>query len=452
LIGLPNRRLLEERIRLGIAQSRRNGKPLAVCYFDLDNFKPINGRFGPGFGDHVLVTLATHLKTVLGPEDMLARLGGDEFVIFLGHLEDMDALPDMMARIQGAISTPIITRHTMLTLTASIGVAIADEADVDADTLMRRADQAMYMAKQAGKNGYRLFDQEHDQKIQTYLFYQQRLKEALAKGEFRLHYQPKVDMSRGEMVGVEALIRWQHPERGLLSPGEFMPYLEGNDLDMAVGEWVIENVLKEKTQWDAAGMVFNVSINISPGHLLHPAFASRLQAILDRHATVDPSHVVLEILESAALSDMKHASRAATRCRELGVKIALDDFGTGYSSLTYLRNLPIDVLKIDQSFVRDMLSDPSDLAIVVSVIQLAKTFNRTVIAEGVETLEHGARLVEVGCDLMQGYGIARPMPPENIPAWFRQWHAHGAWRTLSSAAPHARPASERRFGAPARGG
>ena len=236
----------------------------------------------------------------------------------------------------------------------------------------------------------------------------------------------------GDVIGAEALIRWQHPDSGLLFPGDFLEYMEGSDLESAVGEWVIDSVLQQIEIWEAAGLSLSVSANISADHLLSADFADSLILALERHPNVPPRNLELEILETAAMSDMRQAVLVLSQCRELGVQLSIDDFGTGYSSLAYLRNLPVDTLKIDQSFVRDMLNDPSDLAIVISVVQLAKTFDRMVIAEGVETMEQGATLMQLGCRLMQGYGISRPMPAEKMPAWVKQWRNDAIWLTLAT--------------------
>jgi len=432
LTGLPNRRLLADRLSQGIARARRSGKALAVCYLDLDGFKPINDRYGHAGGDHLLTTITTRLKGVLRADDTLARLGGDEFVILLSDLDQADDCYVVLQRGLAAVRTPVLIGETSISVSASIGVTLFPADDVDADTLLRHADQGMYRAKEAGKNRYYVFDPEHDRQLQSRRDYQQRLREALDNEEFVLHYQPKVDLVSGEVVGAEALIRWQHPERGLLLPGEFLHYLDGSELEIALGEWVINEVLRQIAAWDAAGLALTVSANVSAGHLLHKAFAERLRLMLARHADVASSSLELEILETAALSDMNRAVAVVTACRQLGVNFALDDFGSGYSSLTYFRSLPVQTLKIDRSFVRDMLEDPGDLGIVESVVLLAGSFNRAVIAEGVETLEHGAMLVHLGCRLAQGYGIAYPMPAAQLPGWIGEWHEKAAHLALDS--------------------
>jgi EAL domain-containing protein (putative c-di-GMP-specific phosphodiesterase class I) len=255
---------------------------------------------------------------------------------------------------------------------------------------------------------------------------------ALARGEFVLHYQPKVNMHSGKVVGAEALIRWQHPQKGLLAPASFLPAIEDHPLAVEVGEWVIDTVLTQLALWQAADLNLTVSINIGARQLQQGDFVERLQAILARHRQVSPARLELEVLETSALADMVQVSQIIEHCHEMGVKFALDDFGTGYSSLTYLKRLRVAQLKIDQSFVRDMLDDPDDLAILEGVIGLAAAFKREVIAEGVETVEHGTALLHLGCQLAQGYGIARPMPGEHLPAWAASWRPDAAWCAVLS--------------------
>ena len=242
-----------------------------------------------------------------------------------------------------------------------------------------------------------------------------------------LHYQPKVDLVTGEVIGVEALVRWQHPQKGLLQPGEFLPSVHGSDLEHLLGEWVVEAALRQMEVWLEEGAAIKVSVNVSANHLLRPDFSDRLAEALARHPRIHPADLELEVLETAAIADMEQAVDILQRCTDLGVHFSLDDFGTGYSSLTYLRKLPVHTLKIDQSFVRNMLTDPEDLGIVHGVIELAAAFHREVIAEGVETLAHGTRLRELGCRFGQGYGIARPMPASQLTQWRSQWLTLKPW-------------------------
>ena len=431
LTTLPNRVLLTDHLNLAMAQARRHGKPLAVVFLDIDDFKPINDQHGHDVGDQMLMELANSMKQALREGDTLARLGGDEFSAVLLDVAD-ETIALVLNRLLAAACQPIRVGDFILQVSASIGITFYPQTEeMDADQLLRQADNAMYQAKQAGKNRYHLFDAVQDRSVRRHHESLEHIRQALSDQEFVLHYQPKVDMVSGDVTGAEALIRWQHPEQGLLSPGAFLHYLEGSELEIAVGEWVIDSALKQIVIWNAADIFLTVSVNISADHLLQADFADNLRLALARYPSVDPACFELEILETVGMSDMSQAVNVLSRCRELGVRISLDDFGTGYSSLTYLRTLPVDVLKIDQSFVRDMLTDPSDLGIVVSVIQLAQTFSRDVIAEGVETLEHGAMLVHLGCRRMQGYGIARPMPADQISEWIVQWRDRELWHSIS---------------------
>ena len=251
----------------------------------------------------------------------------------------------------------------------------------------------------------------------------QRVRQALTQAELRLHYQPKVDIQRRRVIGAEALLRWQHPQEGLLGPSRFLPSIERHALNVDVGEWVIETALQQLQVWSGMGLDLTVSVNVSAGHFQQRDFPSRLAAMLARHPTVAPALLEIEIVETSAMEDLAAASRTMQDCRQLGVQFAIDDFGTGYSSLTYLKRLPAQTLKIDQSFVRDMLDDREDMAIVQGVIGLAQAFGRRVIAEGVETVAHGQCLQDLGCVLLQGYGIARPMPADQLPGWIRAWES-----------------------------
>jgi len=292
---------------------------------------------------------------------------------------------------------------------------------------LRHADQAMYVAKQAGKNRYHLFDVVQDTAVKTQHESLEHIRGALTRQEFVLYYQPKVNMRTGAVIGAEALIRWQHPERGLLAPAAFLPIIENDSLSVAVGEWVIAAALQQMLQWKAQGLEVAVSVNIGARQLQQDDFAERLTQLLARYPGVAPQLLELEILETSALEDMAQVFQAIQACQALGVRFALDDFGTGYSSLTHLRHLPAEVIKIDQSFVRDMLEDADDLAIVTGVIGLAAAFRREVIAEGVETTAHGLQLLGLGCVMAQGYGIARPMPAAELPAWVASWRPDVAW-------------------------
>jgi len=435
LTGTPNRRLLADRLEQSILRSTRNGHLLAVCVLDLDGFKSVNDRLGHAAGDALLVGVTANLHHVLRVDDTLARLGGDEFVLLLSDISTPQECALILNRILQVTHSPVMLEGQAVTISASIGVSLYPTDNSDADTLLRHADQAMYLAKEAGRNRYVLFDPENDRKSQVHRNFLDVLRNALDHDEFVLHYQPKVNLITGEMVGVEALIRWQHPQRGLVPPAEFLPFIDGSNLEKPLGEWVIRTALAQAATWSRLGSALNVSVNISAAHLLQPDFYDNLKSVLEQHGQVSATLLELEVLETAALSDMDLAVAMLQRCSALGVKFALDDFGTGYSSLTYLRKLPVDLLKIDQSFVRNMLTNAEDLSIVEGVIRLAGAFKRDVIAEGVETLEHGAALLRLGCHLAQGYGIAQPMPPLHVLPWLATWQQTAVWTGLSTLEP-----------------
>lgn len=429
LTGLPNRVLLADRLQQALAQTGRRQTLMALVYCDLDGFKPINDNHGHEVGDALLVALSNRLKETLREGDTLARLGGDEFVVVLMDLTEVAECERVLARMLAAAALPVSIKDLVLTVSASMGVTLFPLDNSDADTLLRHADQAMYVAKQSGRNRYHFFDVDQDVAIKMRHESLEHIGRALDQNEFVLYYQPKVNMRTGTVIGAEALIRWQHPQRGLLLPGVFLPVIEDHAISVAVGEWVIATALAQMREWNAAGLNITVSVNVGARQFLQPDFVQRLSALLAVCPQVQPQQLELEILETSALEDLAQVSKLMHACRALGVGFALDDFGTGYSSLTYLRRLPADLLKIDQSFVRAMLEDPDDLAIVKGVVGLAQAFHRRVLAEGVETVAHGAVLLPLGCELAQGYGIARPMPANEIPRWMATWRPDSAWAT-----------------------
>jgi len=428
LTNLPNRVLLADRLKQALTQALRREERLAVAYLDLDGFKLINDRHGHQVGDQLLIELSRAMKQCLRDGDTLARLGGDEFVAVLIDLDDVPSGIPMLRRILAAAAQPVQIGELTLNVSASLGVTFYPQtSDIDADQLLRQADHAMYQAKVAGKNRYHVFDPTQDISLRVQHESLERIRLALSQQEFVLYYQPKVNMRTGRVVGVEALIRWRHPEEGLLAPDAFLPVIENHPLAVAVGEWVIESALTQMESWRAAGLALPVSVNVGARQLQQSDFLDRLKVILARHQGVEPSDLQLEILETSALEDISQVSQLIESCADMGVSFALDDFGTGYSSLTYLKRLRVNALKIDQSFVRDMLDDEDDLAILEGVIGLASAFKRQVIAEGVETAAHGASLMDLGCDVAQGYGIARPMPASELPAWVATWRPDPSW-------------------------
>ncbi|MBP6764031.1 MAG: EAL domain-containing protein [Rubrivivax sp.] len=426
LTRLPNRARLSQLLDDAMRAADRDGYLLVVCYLDLDRFKPVNDRYGHAAGDRLLAELAGRLRSALRSreswEDSAARLGGDEFVLLLraGTLEEARLAVERVLRV---VSQPYVIdpNQDPVQVTSSMGATVYPIDRSDADTLLRHADHAMYGAKQSGRNGYLFFDPEHRRRTEERVMAIGRVQEALDKQEFVLFYQPKVDMRSGKVLGFEALLRWEHPQQGLVAPLQFLPLIENTGLSSRIGDWVIAQALDHLSQWRRAGLDFSVSVNVSARHLQEPDFALRLSELLARHSEPLATRLEIEMLETAAHADIEATSTLLGRCQGIGVRFALDDFGTGYSTLTYLKRLPVDVLKIDRSFVHHMLDDTQDRAIVEGVIGLARTFGCTVVAEGVESPAQARTLLELGCDIGQGTGIAAPMPSAQVAHWVREY-------------------------------
>ena len=438
LTGLPNRTQLAHMLRDAMALTDRDGTLLTVCYLDLDHFKPINDRFGHEAGDRLLIELAERLRRSarggVGLPDAVARLGGDEFALLI-RTATLDESRHAVERVLASVSQPygLGLGTGPLTVTASIGATVYPLDRADADTLIRHADHAMYGAKQSGRNGHLLFDAESDRRANQRFEALGRVQEALNAQEFALYYQPKVDMRLGKVLGFEALLRWKHPQHGVITPANFLPLIEHTGLSVGVGDWVLQQGLEQLARWQRGGLDITLSVNISARHLQEPNFAQRLAALLERHSSPVAQRLIIEVLETAALADIDYTCSLMQECRALGVRFALDDFGTGYSTLTYLKRLPLDMLKIDRSFVRNMLSDHQDLAIVEGVIGLSKTFGCTVVAEGVESADQASCLIEMGCHVGQGNGIAKAMPVDEVLTWMKSYEstAQPAWTTTA---------------------
>jgi diguanylate cyclase (GGDEF)-like protein/PAS domain S-box-containing protein len=428
LTRLPNRTLFADRLLQAIAHSRRDKSLLAICFLDLDGFKPVNDQFGHDAGDQVLIEVAERIKNCVREEDSVSRHGGDEFALLMGNLHSIEECQQAIHRIHQAITEPYFIKGQAVTIGVSSGITIFPLDDADSDTLLRHADHAMYQAKLAGKNRYQLFDSSQDQQVIDKNKHLRELQEAFDAKQFCLYYQPKIDLRSGEVTGVEALIRWIHPERGIIPPLAFLPTIASTELEIHIGNWVIQQAWQQLIAWHRQGLMLEVSVNVSAYHLLWPKFSSHLESILAEAPQIASRYLQLEILESTALDDLSAVNRVVKACRDaIGISIALDDFGTGYSSLAHLRHLPVDTVKIDKSFVRDMLDDPDDYAIVESVISLGHAFRREVIAEGVEALEQGTILLLLGCHLAQGYIIAKPMPGDQIADWVANYRPHTDW-------------------------
>ena len=427
LTRLPNRARLGQLMTEAMAATDRDGYLLAVCYLDIDHFKAINERHGHEAGDLLLAEMANRLRSALRVRgtvwsDTAARLGGDEFVLLLraGTVDEARAAVERVLRV---VSQPIVVRPGSgpEVITASVGATVYPLDASDADTLLRHADHAMYGVKQSGRNGFLFFDPEHSRRAEERVLAIGRVQDALDRGELVLYYQPKVDLKRGVVLGFEALLRWNHPEHGVVPPAQFLPLIEHTGLSARVGDHVLAQALDQLEVWQRQGLDLSVSVNITARHLQEPDFAQRLGELLARHAQPLGPRLELEVLETAALTDIGFSSAVMERCVRLGVRWALDDFGTGYSTLTYLKRLPVQVLKIDRSFVHNMLADEQDRAIVEGVISLSRTFGCVVVAEGVETAAQARMLMDMGCEIGQGNGIAMPMPAADVAPWVHDW-------------------------------
>ena len=419
LTGLPNRTQAHERLDQLTASARLGGQQFAVCYLDLDAFGETCNGIGHAQGDALLVTVAERLRQTVRASDTVARVGGDKFLLLLNNIADAGAVQVTLERVLQALAQPYASCIGVLPLTASVGMALYPQHGSMPEQLLRAADQAMYRAKRLGRNRTCMAGDDIEQSpAQKALLAE--LHAAMAADQLCLHYQPKVCARTRKALGVEALLRWQHPQRGLLAPGAFLPAVVGTPMEIALDLWVLRTAVAQLVRWRAAGLGLHVAINLSPATVALPELAGTVTGIVQA-ATGDQivplEGIELEVLETAALDDLDAASRAIQTCARHGISFALDDFGTGYSSLSYLRKLPVSTLKIDRSFVSSMLVDPGDLHIVRAVIGLARAFSVTTVAEGVETEEHARMLAELGCHQLQGFGIARPMPAQALEAW-----------------------------------
>lgn len=428
LTQLPNRTLFADRFQQAIAHSVRQNSLLGVIFLDLDGFKPINDTYGHETGDQVLIEVAQRIKACIRPDDTASRLGGDEFAILLNDISSLAHCERLVSRLLRTIQLPYRIDGDTIQLGASMGVTLYPLDHADADTLLRHADQAMYQAKQTGRNRYAIFDAVHDKQILLQQSQLDTLQQAFTNNQFCLFYQPKINMRNGRLYGAEALLRWAHPQQGILEPAAFMGSMAGSELEIRIGNWVIDQTLKQLQKLHSQGKNLEISVNISAYHLQWSGFFENLDRLLSKYPDLAAEYLQLEVLESSVLTDIHNISAIISNCRDgLGVRIALDDFGTGYSSLSHLRHLPVDVIKIDQSFVRDIMDDANDFTIVEGVIGLSHAFQHQVIAEGVESVEHGLMLMTIGCDMAQGYIIAQPMPTDEFIHWMENYQPEARW-------------------------
>ncbi|MFT3956945.1 MAG: EAL domain-containing protein [Piscinibacter sp.] len=426
LTELPNRASCTERLRLALQQARRNGTMVAVMFIDLDRFKDINDSLGHHVGDALLRSVSRRLLDAVREGDTVSRLGGDEFVVVLGNIHHHDEIVQIVqGRLIPCVRTPHFVDGVELSVSCSLGVAVFPDDATDLDTLMRHADTAMYQAKAAGRDGAQFFTAEMTERAQARLQLESDLRRAVDLQQFVLHWQPRLDATRGTLCGVEGLLRWAHPTRGLVAPGEFIAVLEETGLIVRLGQWVIEEACRQAARWREQQLpFFGVSINLSALQLREAGLPDLVSGCLHRHR-LPTGQLELELTESMVMSDAEGHLRQMHALRALGVKLSIDDFGTGYSSLAYLNRLPIDKLKIDRGFVHRMLADPTDRAITMAIIGLGHTLGLKVVAEGVEREAEAALLRDSLCDELQGFLFARPMPADALADWLRQRLAAG---------------------------
>lgn len=415
LTKLPNRLLLEDRINQNILKLQRNGGYFALLFMDLDGFKPVNDAFGHHVGDQLLVAVAQRLRAHLRANDSLARIGGDEFVL-LAELRHPDDASNVASHVVGLLSQPFEIDGHELRVSTSVGIALYPGDGVDQQELLINADAAMYHAKSLGKNGYSFFESSMNTNARQQLQLLHDLRVALERGELRLHYQPKFASGSGRMLGAEALLRWQHPQQGLLAPMRFIGLAEKTGLIIPIGDWVLDEACRQMRLWYEQGhQDWRVAVNLSALQFCHGELVESVRQTLARHA-LPANCLTLEITESTAMHDVSASQVILEQLAEMGVDIAIDDFGTGYSSLLYLKRLPANELKIDRGFVRDLEHDGDDMAIVSAIVALGQALDLRIVAEGVETPEQQAFLTELGCDSLQGYLLGHPLPPEHIPS------------------------------------
>jgi diguanylate cyclase (GGDEF)-like protein len=417
LTGLINRPLFQDRVVHALSAARRHRHGVAILWMDLDNFKAVNDALGHAAGDGLIRGLARRLTSCLRETDTAARIGGDEFAILITHLGDEHEAAAVAKKVIEALGEPIHFRTQSTRIRASIGIACFPRDAVESEELAKRANTALHYAKERGGNRFDFYRDDMNAVIQRRVAIEERLRTALQEEHFEVHYQPQFDLTRGRIIGAEALIRWRHSELGLVSPSHFLPVAEETGLIVPIGNWILHEACRQNAEWNRAGhRGLRISVNVASQQFLEPGFADSVRHALDASG-LPPVSLELEITESSLLKDVDVTVNTLRRLKELGVRLAIDDFGTGYSALAYLKRLPIDVLKIDQSFIRTLATDPADATITETIVQLAAGLNLTTIAEGVETLEQLLLLGSYGCSRMQGYLFGRPAPAEVFAGW-----------------------------------
>ncbi len=414
LTGLPNRMQFNEHLSTALANARRNQTQVAVMFLDLDRFKNINDTLGHGIGDQLLQSFAQRLQSCLRAGDTVARWGGDEFTVLLPQIRSAQEAAAVGKRVLGSLKHAFQLEEHELYVRTSIGIALYPQDGEDSETLLKDADAALYAAKTRGRNNYRFYSPTLNSEASTSLKLETLLCQALEREEFVVYYQPQVNVNTGKIYGVEALIRWQHPELGLVSPGKFIRIAEETGLIVSIGEWVLWTACAQNRAWQSAGLPpVQVSVNLSPRQFQQPNLVSMVARVLEETG-LEPQFLELEITETNIIENVENARLVLENLQQMGVYLSMDDFGTGYSSLGYLKQFPFHTLKIDQSFIRDMRGEQQELAIITAVIALGRAFNLRVVAEGVETQQQLELLRNLQCDQMQGYLFSKPLPAKDV--------------------------------------
>jgi diguanylate cyclase (GGDEF)-like protein/PAS domain S-box-containing protein len=419
LTHLPNRVLFNDQLQLALASARRRGNMVAVFFIDLDNFKTINDSLGHHIGDDLLKRVAKRLQSCIRDSDLIARLGGDEFVIAITDIDSVDEAAPVAEKLAQALGEPLPLEGQLLTVAASIGISVFPKDGDSVEALIRNADNAMYLAKDRGRSNFQFFTPSLHEAANHALAMESGIRNAIKFAEFVLHYQPEVLSKTGMLTSVEALIRWQHPEMGLLSPAKFIPLAEHRGLIVPIGRWVLNDAIRQAREWLDAGIRVPVAVNLSAMQFKQKGLVEDIAARLAEHQL--PGELLeLELTESLFLEDASAAGKTLGRLKDLGVTLAIDDFGTGYSSLAYLKRYPIDKVKIDRSFIRDIPNDKDDVAITLAIINLAESMGLRVVAEGVETPEQVEFLEHHHCDYIQGFLISHPLPAQELWQWLKR--------------------------------
>ena len=442
LTSLPNRALFMDRLSHALTRTERRGEQLAVLFLDLDRFKVVNDSLGHGVGDQLLIGVSQRLAACLRPEDTIARLGGDEFAILLEDVKDDKGPTSVADRLTGELQQPFVVEGREVVITVSIGIAMSTARRMTPEDILRDADLAMYHAKGKGKARYEVFDKSMNAPAKERMDLELDLRNAVARGEFILHYQPVVELPTGRITEVEALVRWKHPQRGLLFPADFVGLSEETGLIVPLGRWVLHEACRQTRQWQLAAPATKlaISVNLSARQLQQPGLVDEIGAVL-RETRLDPGALRLEITETVVMHDAPITLAKLEALKALGVQLAIDDFGTGYSSLGYLKRFPVDTLKIDRSFVKGIGRDVEDSAIVRAVITVAKSLGLSVTAEGIETADQLDQLRTLGCDHGQGYFFAKPMTSDRVPAFLVATSPWGSRQTETATLTNGHPST-----------